>query len=70
MNKKLREVLKKYLTEEELKKLENYFNKDGDEMPKNEKLKKLRSMIENGEYNIEPEEVAKKMLEVLKKFQS
>jgi anti-sigma28 factor (negative regulator of flagellin synthesis) len=69
LNKKLREVLKKYLNDDELKKLENYFNNDGDDMSKNEKIKKLRKMIEDGEYQVEPEKVAQKMLEVFKKFQ-
>lgn len=69
MNKKLREVLKKYLTDEELKKLESYFDDDGDKMSKSEKIERLKKLIENGEYQIEPEEVAQKMLEVFKKFQ-
>ncbi len=69
MNKKLLKVLKKYLSDDELKKLENYFNQDGDEMSKTDKIERLKKMIENGEYQVEPEEVARKMLEVFKKFQ-
>ena len=69
MNKKLREVLKKYLTDEELKKLESYFDDDGDKMSKSEKIERLKKLIESGEYQVEPEEVAQKMLEVFKKFQ-
>jgi len=70
LNKKLREVLKKYLTDDELEKLENYFDENEEQMSKNEKISKLKKMIENGEYQIEPEEVAKKMLEIFKKFQT
>jgi len=69
LNKKLREVLKKYLTDEELKKLESYFDDDGDKMSKSEKIERLKKLIESGEYQVEPEEVAQKMLEVFKKFQ-
>ena len=69
MNKKLREVLKKYLTDEELKKLESYFDDDGDKMSKSEKIERLKKLIESGEYKVETEEVAQKMLEVFKKFQ-
>ncbi len=63
---KLRKILKKYLTDKEMRKLEKMFLEEK-YMPVNEKVMKIKKQIEEGQYNINPEEVAEKMLEFFKK---
>ncbi|NPA51350.1 MAG: flagellar biosynthesis anti-sigma factor FlgM [Aquificae bacterium] len=63
---KLRKILKKYLSDKEIEKLEKMFLEDK-YMPRSEKLKNIKEKIQRGEYNIPPEELAEKMLEFFKK---
>jgi len=63
---KLREILKKYLSDEEIEKLERLLSED-EHMKRREKIERIKKLIEEGEYDIPPEKVAEKMLEFFRK---
>ena len=65
--KRLRDVLKKYLTDEEIEKLERMLSEDK-YMTRREKINHIKKLIENGEYDVPPEKVAEKMIEFFKKY--
>ncbi len=64
--KRLRDILKKYLTDREIEKLEKMFSEDG-YMSRKERINHIKKLIKSGEYNIPAEKVAEKMLEFFKK---
>ncbi len=67
MNKKLKQFLSQYLPEEDIKKIEKVLRQK--HLEKQEKIRRIKELIEKGEYNVSPDEVAKKMLEYFKERQ-
>ena len=65
--KRLRDILKKYLTDEEIDKLERMLSEDK-YMTRREKINRIKKLIESGEYDVPPEKVAEKMIEFFKKY--
>ncbi len=66
--KKIKKILQEALqnlSEEDLEKLEQYLQEE--KRLRREKIEKLKQLIERGEYDISPEEVAEKILEFIKK---
>ncbi len=66
--KKLKKILEeklKGLSEEEIEKVEQYLLEEKE--LRREKIRKLKELIEKGEYDIPPEKVAEKILEFIKK---
>ena len=66
--KKLKKILEeklKGLSEEEIEKVEQYLWEEKE--LRREKIRKLKELIEKGEYEIPPEKVAEKILEFIKK---
>ncbi|WP_457621234.1 flagellar biosynthesis anti-sigma factor FlgM [Persephonella sp.] len=65
--KKLRRLLEQTLSEEDLEKLEAYLTEE--KLLRMEKIRKIKELIEKGEYDIPAEEVAEKIIEFFKKNQ-
>jgi len=65
--KKLRKLLEQKLSEEDLEKLEAYLTEE--KLLRMEKIKKIKELIERGEYDIPADEVAEKIIEFFKKNQ-
>ncbi|WP_456401454.1 flagellar biosynthesis anti-sigma factor FlgM [Persephonella sp.] len=65
--KKLRRLLEEKLSEEDLEKLEAYLTEE--KLLRMEKIRKIKELIEKGEYDIPAEEVAEKIIEFFKKSQ-
>ncbi len=67
VNKKLKQFLSQYLPEEDIKKIEKVLRQK--HLEKQEKIRRIKELIERGEYNVSAEEVAEKMLEYFKEHQ-
>jgi len=65
--KKLRKLLEQKLSEEDLEKLEAYLTEE--KLLRMEKIRKIKELIERGEYDIPADEVAEKIIEFFKKNQ-
>jgi len=66
--KKIKKILEEKLSsldEKELKKLKKYLQEE--KVSRREKIRRLKELIEKGEYNVPPEKVAEKILEFLKR---
>ena len=66
--KKIRKILEEKLSkldENDLEKLEQFLLEE--KLVRRERIKKLKELIEKGEYNVPPEKVAEKILEFIKK---
>jgi len=65
MDKKMYEILKKYLSEEEIKKIENILKKESDVKAK--RINILRELIQNGDYKVDVEALVEKILDFYRK---
>ncbi|GAB6072912.1 hypothetical protein JCM14244_12890 [Venenivibrio stagnispumantis] len=65
MDKEMYEILKKYLSEEEIEKIENILEKELD--VRKEKIIYLRELIQKGDYKVDVEALVEKILDFYRK---